>query len=75
MINSLIIRYLVRRLGLGKIMSKKLGTPKLRRWKESDLDQLVKCHKEIYSDYPEHEHYGKRIFKLQLERFPVILLR
>ncbi|TNE94957.1 MAG: GNAT family N-acetyltransferase [Deltaproteobacteria bacterium] len=44
--------------------------PKVRNWKESDIDQLVKCHAEIYSDYSDSDLYGKRIFKLQLQKFP-----
>ncbi len=29
-------------------MNKKTSKFKVRKWRESDLDQLVKCHKDIY---------------------------
>ena len=43
---------------------------KIRRWKKEDIPALVRCHREIYSDYPEHKLYKKRIFEHQLRQFP-----
>lgn len=45
-----------------------MKTAKVRKWKESDIDELVKIHKTIYTDYS--EHYEKRIFTLQFRKFP-----
>jgi predicted amidohydrolase len=41
---------------------------KVRKWKKEDIDEIVKCHKKIYTDFS--SHFGKRIFTLQYKHFP-----
>lgn len=41
---------------------------KVRRWKESDIPEIIKCHKQIYTDY--NLVFGKRLFDLQFKKFP-----
>lgn len=42
--------------------------PKLRRWREGDIDALVEVHKAAYQDYS--SHYDTRSFELQQAAFP-----
>lgn len=43
---------------------------KVRRWRKEDIPALVRVHREIYTDYPEHKLYKARIFEHQLRQFP-----
>ena len=43
---------------------------KIRRWKKSDIPELVAIHEKIYTDYPQELLYGQRIFEHQYRQFP-----
>ncbi len=43
---------------------------KIRRWKEEDLPEIIALQKRAWSDYPDSEQYGERVFGLQLGAFP-----
>jgi len=41
-----------------------------RRWRVSDIPQLIECSKAIYNDYPPEYTYSERQYEMQFKTFP-----
>lgn len=43
---------------------------RIRQWSESDIPEIVECHKAAYPDYTPDEQYDKRVYTMQYHSFP-----